>query len=75
MIVLKYICFVIAVVATLLYVNNLIADFNRVNNFRGMFSGDEKEGENYEQVAETFANLRFILSIIMGVTWGVVFIL
>lgn len=75
MIVLKYICFVIAVVCTLLYVNNILADFNRVNNFREMFSTDVKEGEDYEQVAETFANMRFILSIIMGLTWGVVFIL
>ena len=73
MVVLKYICFVIAVVCSLLYLNNLIVDNNRVNAFREMFSSDNDS--NFDQDSATFANFRFILSIIMGLTWGVVFIL
>lgn len=73
MVVLKFICFVIAVVCTLLYINNLVADNIRVNNFREMFSSDNNG--DFDKESEAFANMRFILSIIMGVTWGVVFIL
>ena len=73
MIILKYICFVIAVVCTGLYINNFIADFTQILTWRNTFAIEGKDA-NKDESAE-FATARFVLSIIMAITWGVVFIL
>ena len=60
-------------ICTGLYVNNFIADFTQIFTWRNTFALDGKEPPKDESAA--FASMRFILSIIMALTWGVVFIL
>jgi hypothetical protein len=72
MLILKYICFVVALITTGLYLNNYIADITNVLTWRTSIGGEQ---QNPEEQAAKFASMRFILSIIMALTWGVVFIL
>ena len=60
-------------ICTGLYINNFIADFTQIFTWRNTFALEGKDAPKDESA--TFANMRFILSIIMAVTWGVVFIL
>lgn len=75
MFILKYICFVIAVVTTGLYINNLVVDFVRAMTWtkRVTFGSDEAEKGRTEE-PDDYTMFRFVLSIIMALTWGVVFL-
>lgn len=75
MFVLKYICFIIAVVATGLYVNNLIVDVTRALTWGKTvrFGSDEAE-QGRKDEPDNYTMFRFVLSIIMALTWGVVFL-
>lgn len=73
MLILKYICFVVAVITTGLYLNNYVADFTNILTWRTSIGAPETENPNEQ--AEKYAGMRFVLSIIMALTWGVVFIL
>ena len=70
----KFICFVIAVIATCFYINNIIVDLSRITTWQDYYRTNE-ENKEYQNDADKYATFRFILSIIMGLTWGVVFIL
>ena len=73
---LKFICFVIAVITTSLYLNNIVVDFTRAMTWGKSFNMAPEEKENGRQAEpDAYALFRFVLSIIMGITWGVVFIL
>lgn len=74
MVVFKYICFVIAVIATCFYINNLVVDLSRITTWQNYYHTDEENKESQKD-ADRYASFRFILSIIMGLTWGVVVIL
>ena len=74
MVVFKYICFVLAVIATGLYINNLVVDLTRIFTWENTYHTGE-EAEKSKEDSANFAGFRFILSIIMGLTWGVVFML
>jgi len=64
MIVLKYICAVIALLATLIFVSNIITNISSPP----IFTEDGKDASN------NYAALRLILAIIMSLTWPVLFI-
>lgn len=75
MFVLKYICFIIAVVTTGLYINNLIVDFTRAMTWgKTVTFGSEEAEKGRQQEPDDYTMFRFALSIIMGITWGVVFL-
>ncbi len=61
-------------IATGLYLNNILIDLARIFGWGSAFHTSEESKEAQDE-AVTFANFRFVMSIIMGVTWGVVFIL
>lgn len=73
MVLFKYICFVLAIVATGLYINNIIVDLTRIFTWENTIHTGE-DAEQSKEDSANFAGFRFILSIIMGLTWGVVFI-
>lgn len=73
MLVLKYICFVIAVIATCLFISNLAVDITSMFSWRKTEEDDTKENGN--KISDEYAIARFIMSLIMGLTWGVVAIL
>lgn len=62
MLVLKYICAIIALLSTLIFISNIIT------NLSTPWSGDENDKTN------NYAALRLILALIMSVTWPVLFI-
>ena len=74
MIVLKYICFVVAMIATGMYINNIIVDLARIFTWQGTLHTDEENKESKDDSA-SYASFRFIMTLIMAFTWGVVFIL
>lgn len=62
MLVLKYICAIIALLSTLIFISNIIT------NLSTPWSSDENDKTN------NYAALRLILALIMSVTWPVLFI-
>lgn len=64
MLVLKYICFVIAIFSTLLFISNFATSLSDGSKF------DEKGKENTYK----FAAFRLILATIMSLTWPVIFL-
>lgn len=75
MFILKYICFIIAVVTTGLYINNLVVDIVRALTWSKTvkFGSDEAE-QGRQQEPDNYTMFRFVLSIIMALTWGIVFL-
>jgi len=72
---LKYICFVIAFVATGLYLNNLVVDFTRAITWsKTVRFGSEDAEKGRKEEPDDYTMFRFVLSIIMALTWGVVFL-
>ena len=65
--VVKYICFVIAIMSTLLFISDIIVDMSS-----GPFAPPDKNGTSS---AMKHAAIRLILSIIMSLTWPLVFLL
>lgn len=73
MLILKYICVVIAIVSTCLYISNTIADIGSAITWRTSLT---LQGEpNVNDMAKTYAIVRIILSVIMGLSWGAVVVL
>jgi len=62
MLVLKYICAVIALLSTLIFISNIITNLSTPS-----FGTDKDNTNNY-------AALRLILALIMSLTWPVLFI-
>ena len=75
MFVVKYICFIIAFVTTGLYINNLIVDVTRTVTWsKTVRFGSTEAEEGRKEEPDNYAMFRFGLSIIMALTWGVVFL-
>ena len=75
MFVLKYICFIIAFVATGLYINNLVVDVTRALTWSKTVMFGSKDAEKGRQdEPDNYTMFRFVLSIIMAFAWGVVFL-
>lgn len=69
MLILKYICAVIAIISTLLYINSMVSDIVMPPSLRALeFNSDE------EQIIKNSSAFRFILTIIMAITWPVLFL-
>ena len=69
MLILKYFCAVIAIICTLLYINSTISDIVMPPSLRAL-----ELNTSEEQVTKNSSAFRFILSIIMGLTWPVLFL-
>lgn len=69
MLILKYICAVIAIISTLLYINSVISDIVMPPSLKAL-----ELNISEEQVTKNSSAFRFILSIIMGFTWPVLFL-
>lgn len=75
MVVFKFICFIIAFVATGLYINNLVVDITRALTWgRTVKFGSPESEKGRVDEADNYTMFRFVLSIIMALAWGVVFI-
>ena len=74
MIVFKYICFVVAMIATGLFINNVIVDLARIFTWQGALHTSDENKESKDDSA-SFASFRVIMILIMAFTWGVVFVL
>ena len=74
MFVLKYICFIVAFVTTGLYLNNLVVDFTRAMTWGRTLSFNSNSEEGRKEEPDNYTMFRFVLSIIMALTWGVVFL-
>lgn len=64
MLVLKYICAVIALLSTLIFISNIISNISANSSW----SAKEDDKTN------NFAALRLILALIMSITWPILFI-
>ena len=69
MLILKYICAVIAIISTLLYISSMVSDIVMPPSLRAL-----ELNTSEEQVTKNSSAFRFILSIIMGLTWPVLFL-
>jgi len=69
MLILKYICAIIAIISTLLYINSVISDIVMPPSLKAL-----ELNISEEQVTKNSSAFRFILSIIMGLTWPVLFL-
>ena len=65
----KYIIFIIAIISTLLFINSIVSS---IVSGPSVFFTDEKQQEDSVM---KMAGLRFILILIMGLTWPLVFLL
>ena len=71
--ILKYICCVVAIFSTCLYISNIITDINATTSWKNNLQfGDSKDIDN---TTTFFAKFRLILSIIMSLSWGAVIML
>ncbi len=71
---LKYICCVVAIFTTCLYISNIITDINATNSWKNNFQVLDKE-KDINNATTFFAKFRLILSVIMGLSWGGVIML
>lgn len=69
MIILEFICVIIFTVSTLLYINNIIVDIGSAIASSRTLS---PTGADDEEKAKLYAQFRIILSIIMGITLGII---
>lgn len=69
MLFLKYICSIIAIISTLLYINSVISDIVTPPSIRKF-----EMNLDDEQISKNSSAFRFILSIIMAITWPVLFL-
>lgn len=65
----KYIIFVIAIVSTLLFINSIISSL--VSGPSVFFTDEKQQEDSIMKVA----GIRFLLILIMGFTWPLVFLL
>lgn len=75
MVTLKYFCTVIAVIATCLYVSNIITDVGSALTWRTSLTLDGEDPTYNEDISKTYSLFRLILSIIMGLSWGAVLVI
>ncbi len=73
-VILKYICCVVAIFTTCLYISNIITDINATNSWKNNFQLLDNE-KDLNNATTFFAKFRLILSIIMGLSWGGVIML
>jgi hypothetical protein len=68
MVVLEFICVILFVFCALLYINNVIVDIGSAIASSRTFGNDGSDVEN----AKTFAKVRLMLSVIMGITLAII---
>jgi len=73
-VILKYICCVVAIFTTCLYISNIVTDINATNSWKNNFQVLDKE-KDINNATTFFAKFRLILSVIMGLSWGGVIML
>jgi Na+-driven multidrug efflux pump len=69
MVILEFICVIVFVVCLLLYINNIIVDIGSAIASSRTLS---PTGADDEEKAKIYAKFRIVLSIIMGVTLGII---
>lgn len=74
MIFLKFICAAIAIIATCLYISNIVFDITSSLTWRTSLSLDEDPVYSKE-IGENYSNIRIILAIVMGLAWAGVIVL
>lgn len=69
MVILEFICVIVFVVCLLLYINNIIVDIGSAIASSRTLS---PTGADDEEKAKIYAKFRIVLSIIMGITLGII---
>lgn len=69
MVILEFISVIIFVICALLYINNIIVDIGSAIATSRTLS---PTGADDEEKAKIYANFRIILSIVMGITLGII---
>ena len=69
MLIIKYIFAMIAIISTLLYINSMVSDIIMPPSLRAL-----EMNASEDQITKNSGAFRFILTIIMGITWPFLFI-
>lgn len=72
--ILKYICCVVAIFTTCLYISNIITDISLSSDWRNNLQLNS-DSNDMDAKSKFFATFRLILSIIMALSWGGVIML